>query len=246
MRAQHLKEIIYSRNPGDWVDDQLRGHRGAARGGGVEAGVGGASLAYARFAHRVGAACGGITLRCRFARQRAPPTPFSTARGRTPGRGLSCMGLRFAGSCGEGRSLVVAAAGAAAAASAAEAARAAAACRLTSGCRAVAAPAGSGCERTASSRTAASRAGGVGWGCPRRAEPSEGKAPSPPRAPSLCPEKVAAQAGHPHPATGPARRRRPSLPPRTTACRAGTGSRAAGATRRLAAARRRVDGVRPR
>ena len=24
VRAQHLKEIIYSRNPGDWVDDQLR------------------------------------------------------------------------------------------------------------------------------------------------------------------------------------------------------------------------------
>ncbi len=24
LRAQHLKEIIYSRNPGDWVDDQLR------------------------------------------------------------------------------------------------------------------------------------------------------------------------------------------------------------------------------
>jgi len=23
VRAQHLKEIIYSRNPGDWVDDQL-------------------------------------------------------------------------------------------------------------------------------------------------------------------------------------------------------------------------------
>jgi trehalose 6-phosphate synthase len=24
LRAEHLKEIIYSRNPGDWVDDQLR------------------------------------------------------------------------------------------------------------------------------------------------------------------------------------------------------------------------------
>ena len=23
VRAQHLKEIIFSRNPGDWVDDQL-------------------------------------------------------------------------------------------------------------------------------------------------------------------------------------------------------------------------------
>ena len=23
MRAQRLKEIIYSRNPGDWVDEQL-------------------------------------------------------------------------------------------------------------------------------------------------------------------------------------------------------------------------------
>ena len=31
LRAQRLKEIIFSRNPGDWVDDQLRGHRGAAR-----------------------------------------------------------------------------------------------------------------------------------------------------------------------------------------------------------------------
>jgi len=24
VRAQHLKEIIYSRNPGDWVDEQLK------------------------------------------------------------------------------------------------------------------------------------------------------------------------------------------------------------------------------
>jgi trehalose 6-phosphate synthase len=24
VRAEHLKEIIYSRNPGNWVDDQLR------------------------------------------------------------------------------------------------------------------------------------------------------------------------------------------------------------------------------
>jgi trehalose 6-phosphate synthase len=23
VRAQHLKEIIFSRNPGDWVDEQL-------------------------------------------------------------------------------------------------------------------------------------------------------------------------------------------------------------------------------
>ena len=31
LRAERLKEIIFSRNPGDWVDDQLRRHRGAAR-----------------------------------------------------------------------------------------------------------------------------------------------------------------------------------------------------------------------
>jgi len=24
LRAQHLKELVFSRNPGDWVDDQLK------------------------------------------------------------------------------------------------------------------------------------------------------------------------------------------------------------------------------
>ena len=44
LRAQRLKEIIFSRNPGDWVDDQLRGHRGAAPGGCVEGWVRPSSL----------------------------------------------------------------------------------------------------------------------------------------------------------------------------------------------------------
>jgi hypothetical protein len=24
LRAQHLKELVFARNPGDWVDEQLR------------------------------------------------------------------------------------------------------------------------------------------------------------------------------------------------------------------------------